>query len=737
MGKRVQNFNLKNLETKVINLGYVGENVHTQIVIECSEVLWDYPNAEASMVVQPPRGDLYPVEVTREENNIIWEITASDVVYAGSGRVQLTFTNDGEIVKSAVGTTRISGSIEATGEAPEPLQNWMDQAEETAHQIALTAKDEVIEQIQDAAEEARESIPADYTQLSDDVSGLKSAFDDMHEFVGMPIATETSYRSSDFSTGIYKTADIGSIPVRSTASGSYYLRIPVTDDLYRVIAHLTINTITYACPIVYVNSSMEVTGYVTASDSAWNDYIVASDDIPVGTTEILVQAYLRPSQSADDLSAVKVVTAPAENGLSVDVASLQNAISGSTTTNTTTYAHSDSVSGIYKQDGSLSTLGDRFVIPVAGLSALTATTRQANLTYAWPIVFMDENMNIIGHIEALNVSKWDNYNVLPESIPSQTAYVLVQRYGGDDSADTMVATATYTTVTPSVVARLDALETKDKIIDVIIFMGQSNMAGRGITSETWPETAMAVNSGAGYEFRAISDPLMLHSIDETVRAFGYAENVSGKIHDGASKTGGPVPAFINAYYAATGVPVVGVSASEGGTTISQWQPEGQKLTDAIDRLNGAVAFCVAKGYTVRHKYMVWAQGESDGDNNTSAEAYTTGFEAMLSAMMNAGIEKCFLIRIGNYNASGSTRYQTIMNAQTNIAQTNPNVVMVTTDLAGMRDRGLMKDEFHYYQAAYNEYGAYAGANAGFYAAFGKEPTMYDTLNSNLYYSHKN
>lgn len=192
MGKRVQNFNLKNLETKVINLGYVGENVHTQIVIECSEVLWDYPNAVASMVVQPPRGDLYQVEVTREENNIIWEITASDVVYAGSGRVQLTFTNDGEIVKSAVGTTRISGSIEATGEAPEPLQNWMDQAEETARQIAQDAADGVVDdlaeekeaaiaEIQQAAEDARETIPADYTQLSDDVTSLKSAMDTLED----------------------------------------------------------------------------------------------------------------------------------------------------------------------------------------------------------------------------------------------------------------------------------------------------------------------------------------------------------------------------------------------------------------------------------------------------------------------------------------------------------------------------------------------------------------------------
>lgn len=128
MGKRIQEFPLKSLSSKVVNLGYVGENEHTEIVIDCSEVLWDYPNAVVSAVVQPPVGDLYPVVVTRDEGNVIWTISASDVVYAGNGQIQLTFTNDGEIVKSAIGMTRISQSIETTGEAPTPMQNWMDEA---------------------------------------------------------------------------------------------------------------------------------------------------------------------------------------------------------------------------------------------------------------------------------------------------------------------------------------------------------------------------------------------------------------------------------------------------------------------------------------------------------------------------------------------------------------------------------------------------------------------------------
>lgn len=136
MGKRIQKVALKNLESKTLELGYVGENDHTQIRIDCTEVLWDYPNATASMVVQPPRGDLYPATLTTDDNYVVWTITDSDVAYAGHGQIQLTFTNNGEIVKSAICSTNINTSISATGTAPTPLENWLERAEETLAAVA-------------------------------------------------------------------------------------------------------------------------------------------------------------------------------------------------------------------------------------------------------------------------------------------------------------------------------------------------------------------------------------------------------------------------------------------------------------------------------------------------------------------------------------------------------------------------------------------------------------------------
>lgn len=142
MGKRVQQVQLRSLGDETLYLGYVGENEHTQIIVNCTEIFIDYPEAAASIVVKPPVGDLYHAVLTRNANRLVWEITSSDVVHAGNGQAQFTFENDGEIIRSIITRTRIDPSIEATGTAPEPLQNWMDAAEATAAQMAQEAATE-------------------------------------------------------------------------------------------------------------------------------------------------------------------------------------------------------------------------------------------------------------------------------------------------------------------------------------------------------------------------------------------------------------------------------------------------------------------------------------------------------------------------------------------------------------------------------------------------------------------
>ena len=250
-----------------------------------------------------------------------------------------------------------------------------------------------------------------------------------------------------------------------------------------------------------------------------------------------------------------------------------------------------------------------------------------------------------------------------------------------------------------------------KTVDLFMFMGQSNMAGRGITTSAHTETAPTLIENAGYEYRAVSSPDTLHILSEP---FGRNENRQGGIDDGEMKTGSMVTAFVNAYYRNTGVPIVGVSASKGGSRISQWQTNGAYLNDAVRRLKAAVSYLKTNGYDIRHKYMLWCQGESDGDIAKSKTEYRADFENMLTEMLKNGIEKCFMIRIGNYNGNEDHDYSEIISTQDEIAKTNKNVIMVSTAFAKMKERGLMKDAFHYFQQAYNEVGTEAGTNTAAY-----------------------
>lgn len=244
--------------------------------------------------------------------------------------------------------------------------------------------------------------------------------------------------------------------------------------------------------------------------------------------------------------------------------------------------------------------------------------------------------------------------------------------------------------------------------DLILFAGQSNMAGRGITGGQWAQPAPALIPGAGYEYRAVSDPGRLYPLGEP---FGAAENHPEGICEPGKKTGSLVTAFVNAYYQGTGRPVVGVSASQGGSAIARWQGEKDLLTDALERFGRADAFLRAANLPVSHRFLAWCQGETDGDLGTTAAAYQEAFRKMWQCCRAAGMERCFLIAIGQYNGVKGFVYDEIHAAQLELARQCPDVELVSDGFWTMRARGLMKDSYHYYQQAYNEVGTAAGAAA--------------------------
>lgn len=251
------------------------------------------------------------------------------------------------------------------------------------------------------------------------------------------------------------------------------------------------------------------------------------------------------------------------------------------------------------------------------------------------------------------------------------------------------------------------------IYNFFLFIGQSNIAGRGKTSAEHPQPAPLCLPGAGYEFRAVSDPTRLYPVKEP---FGVRENLKDGIFETTPKTGSPVTAFVNAYYEETGIPIIGLSASKGGSEIAEWLPETPYMKDTLHRLTDAFSYFNSQDISIRHKYMVWCQGEKDGQLGLSESAYTKRFQQVLDTLMGYGIEHCFLIRIGHFNPAYNAPdtpvqdYSTIINTQDHICRNNPHVTMVSKKFADMLDRGLMHDAYHYFQEAYNEVGTDAGRN---------------------------
>lgn len=287
------------------------------------------------------------------------------------------------------------------------------------------------------------------------------------------------------------------------------------------------------------------------------------------------------------------------------------------------------------------------------------------------------------------------------------------------SCSTPIASSSLTSIdSPSSVSTVSSAQAEENVVDVFVFMGQSNMAGRGDK-----EKSIVCEKGHGYEFRPVSDPTTLHAIEEP---FGVKENNTG-INDGTKKTGSLVSAFVESYYQVTGVPIVGISASQGGTSSAQWQPGGGKLEEAEARLSSCLDYLYSlDDLAIRHIEMVWLQGENDAGNEVPYATYKQNLQNIVDGMKSKGVEHCFTIQIGPYMATESQEkhdlYKVFHANQIRMAEEMEDVDLCSIKLSGVPE-SMMHDKNHFYQEAYNIVGTDAGKNVGTYMKEGSMPSL--------------
>lgn len=245
-----------------------------------------------------------------------------------------------------------------------------------------------------------------------------------------------------------------------------------------------------------------------------------------------------------------------------------------------------------------------------------------------------------------------------------------------------------------------------KEADLILFMGQSNMSGAGGNAAEAPKLI----KGAGYEYRAITAPEELCALAEP---FGEKEHRKGYLDDRKliPRGGTLATAFVNAYYKETGERVVAVSASRGSAQISSFNDK--LVEDVVDRLENAKRVMTQQQVNIRHIYMVWFQGETDAYVGTEEEQYIGGMQKLLHTLQPYGVEKCFVIQIGNVKMGEETVDTAPMRRiQEKLCETDENFVLVSTLPVTLTGAEYTEDGIHFTQKGLNLIGEDAGKTAG-------------------------
>jgi len=266
------------------------------------------------------------------------------------------------------------------------------------------------------------------------------------------------------------------------------------------------------------------------------------------------------------------------------------------------------------------------------------------------------------------------------------------------------------------------------VVDLIFFMGQSNMSGAGGDASLAPY----VPEGRGYEFRAISDPTRLYPIEEP---FGKNESFIGGICDlPGAKKGSLVSAFVNEYYAQTGIPVVCVSASQGASTTEIWQSYGFEA-DMKERYARAVVWLESSGYYIRNRYAIWFQGESDAANHVDPDVYNTNMDNIIRPMYMSGLNRVFIITPGR-TISIKNYFTDIVNEQLDMCKTSGYYGLGTNLLSDVSTE-YMVDEWHYNQMVLNLIGVETAKSVAYFTLNGRERVDYDYLNDQVFIPDNN
>lgn len=219
-----------------ILIGRRGEYNAEQVVFDMSWLAETYGSGTATLMVKRP-GDTaaYPAVTEQVDNLLTWTISAVDTSYKGAAECELFWTVGEALAKSVVYPVLVMRDIgDAGATPPDPYEPWVDQMVELGTEVQEDA--EAAAASAAAAQAVLDSIPADYSELSEtvdtldaDVGTLKAqtVVDNSYRNV---LAGATSFQDNRF---INDAGNVVYNPNFCLIDGYYEIKPETTYKLYR------------------------------------------------------------------------------------------------------------------------------------------------------------------------------------------------------------------------------------------------------------------------------------------------------------------------------------------------------------------------------------------------------------------------------------------------------------------------------------------------------------------------
>lgn len=533
---RTVSIRLCDMEKANIPIGFVGENLYTQVRIDSKKVFDDYPTAIASLTIVNPHGDVYPGFVTRDGDVIIWTVENSDLVYGGNGKIQLAFLVDDIVAKSYECRTYVSKALISPDNIPTPIASWIDAAN-----VVLGEAEGVFEAL-DEMTVAAETLAAGASATADisDVDGHK------HIAFGIPKGD----KGDQGNPGVDGSDGYSPTLVVSTITGGH--RITITDkngtstvDIMdgekgdtgatgNGIASVVLNQ-DYTLTISYTNGQSYTTTSIRGAKGETGD---------TGATPIISIGTVTTGDPDDPASATMDTTDPKHPVLSMVIPQGQQ---GSVPIDDTS-TDPDKVWSAQKTsnevNGVLSALNvtclknligptKNYYYPVmipAGTTVCLSLASGVALDHGVSIIFYDENKTQLGYTSIAVGRIYYTY-----TIPSAWSTVRYVQNVTDDIIQLEVGSSptAFTPYVTSVPAMLDELELKADDTDLLPINEKINTI-TGTTKNLFTISGLTFgtndNGVTGYPKRAISAAYNVGANGSTVSVKTLPSNLKYEVH---------------------------------------------------------------------------------------------------------------------------------------------------------------------------------------------------------------